>query len=833
MPFGDGGPRFPTAPGSWGFGPHAAAYQHANNIPPPQPGTVMMANTMAFYNGFLFRTTTPTVTPPPTYGLAPPPANPAWFRNNFWRLGAANDVINKLNVNLSPRCLTPTQNYALAADALLRTIQLDMNAVKNSAILNSGATSHFLASTAPATNLVPTTEPIIAHLPNGEHVTPTHTCMLDIPALPAAACHAHIIPNLASHSLISVVTLCNAGCNLAFTKIGCTILYRGCTVLCANKCTRTGLWIIPLAATTPPPPTPTVTPADDLPTAIATNVKATSTAAEYAWFVHQALWFPPAATLLWALERSKELATIPSFSLRLVCNHLPLSTATNKGHMRRHRQGTGSTRSLQPAILDVRRQVDNLHPTKEICAAHNIFCFPALADLSTGTMYTNLPGAFQVCSTKSMQYVFVAYVYDLITILVHAMPSKNDGAMIDAFTEILATLPVRNYHLTLNVMDYECSKAVEVHIHNNKKDIHLSPPHNHWVNAAKRTIAAFKEHFIVGLTTVNKDCPLHLWDEFLPQVELMLNLLHFSCRDPSKSANKEVNGFFNYNKTPITPLGTKGLVYDDPTVRASWAPHGTNAYYVGLAPKHYCCMRFFVSATWQYCIANTWRIFPRHCATPTISPNNVTVLTACDVLRVLDGTLPAMAHNAITLQMAIHNLRTILSPSVPSDDAAPRVGVAPDPRVPVSPRDARVLCPTVSNDPAPPVLYPRDATTSINTTSCACIRGTRFVHQQVTHNNNLFAPLEDDDKPNDHEDDPNSNFTANDITIHADIHTVAPLPRPARPTPIQRTRTACIAPTTCTLCSAITPQVLRSGRTMLLPTQPLAMSPPTPHQPVI
>jgi len=85
MPFGGGGPRFPTAPGSWGFGPHAAAYQCANNIPPPQPGTAMMANTMAFNNAYPFPTATPTTVPPPTsYGFAPPPANanPAWF-NNF------------------------------------------------------------------------------------------------------------------------------------------------------------------------------------------------------------------------------------------------------------------------------------------------------------------------------------------------------------------------------------------------------------------------------------------------------------------------------------------------------------------------------------------------------------------------------------------------------------------------------------------------------------------------------------------------------------------------------------------------------------------------------
>ncbi len=41
-------------------------------------------------------------------------------------------------------------------------------------------------------------------------------------------------------------------------------------------------------------------------------------------------------------------------------------------------------------------------------------------------------------------------------------------------------------------------------------DIHLVPPHNHRVNAAERAITTFKEHFIPGLTTVDKDCPLQL-----------------------------------------------------------------------------------------------------------------------------------------------------------------------------------------------------------------------------------------------------------------------------------------------------------------------------------
>jgi hypothetical protein len=52
----------------------------------------------------------------------------------------------------------------------------------------------------------------------------------------------------------------------------------------------------------------------------------------------------------------------------------------------------------------------------------------------------------------------------------------------------------------------------------------------------------------MGLATVDRNCPLQLRDEFLHQVELTLNLLHFSCHDPSKSANKEVHSPYDFNK---------------------------------------------------------------------------------------------------------------------------------------------------------------------------------------------------------------------------------------------------------------------------------------------
>jgi hypothetical protein len=73
-------------------------------------------------------------------------------------------------------------------------------------------------------------------------------------------------------------------------------------------------------------------------------------------------------------------------------------------------------------------------------------------------------------------------------------------------------------------MDNECSKNAEKHICRKKMDIQLILPHNHQVNMAKRAIATFKEHFVAALATVDMLYPLQLWDKFLPQVEVTLNL---------------------------------------------------------------------------------------------------------------------------------------------------------------------------------------------------------------------------------------------------------------------------------------------------------------------
>ena len=63
-----------------------------------------------------------------------------------------------------------------------------------------------------------------------------------------------------------------------------------------------------------------------------------------------------------------------------------------------------------------------------------------------------------------------------------------------------------------------------------------------------------------------------------------LNMLRIVRRNAKLSAYEEVEGPFDFNKTPMSILGTKGLAYLAPDDRATWQPRGVDAFYTGRKP---------------------------------------------------------------------------------------------------------------------------------------------------------------------------------------------------------------------------------------------------------
>jgi hypothetical protein len=86
-------------------------------------------------------------------------------------------------------------------------------------------------------------------------------------------------------------------------------------------------------------------------------------------------------------------------------------------------------------------------------------------------------------------------------------------------------------------------------------------------DAAERAIRIFKEHFKLGLVTVDPAFPIHLWDRLLPQAEITLSLLFSSRLHPQLSAAAHYHGLIDYNITAFGPTGCKIIAHEKPSQR--------------------------------------------------------------------------------------------------------------------------------------------------------------------------------------------------------------------------------------------------------------------------
>ena len=652
-------------------------------------------------------------------------------------MNSDSNVIRNIDVNTYSTTLYPTQptflpssvpttgpRYAHAAHSLLQTVTLDMDTVKNWAILDSGATSHFLVTDAPTTQRAVATNPLRVKLPNGDNIQSTHTCTIDINALPAAAREGHIIPGLASHSLLSVVKLCNAGCEVTFTKIGCIVKHNGRIVLQGYKCRRTGLWMVPIQPhasgdpTSAPATIPTQMPPMQafLAHEYMANVIPTSSMEELAMYHHQILGSPPPSTLLKAI-RNYQLESFPGLTYELISKNLPPATATDKGHMVRTRQGARSTRNNRQQVLDARLQVDDMNPPQQACNAEDdtMSCYAVLADSIDGTMYSDLTGRFPVQSFSGNQYIFVAYIYKINAILLRPMKNRSDESMVAVFKDIYEYLQLRNLAPKLHVLDNECSKAIKKYIISQNTNIQLVEPHNHRVNAAETAVKTAKYHFISGLATIDVNAPLQLWDQWLAQSQDTLNMMRTSRQNSSISAYEEMEGKFDFNRTPMAPFGTKGLAYLDPDERLTFQTHGVDVYYVARSPFHYRLMKFYDPISRNFRTTGTYKLYPTHCKVPTLSTNDRTIMAAHDIAHELQSKLKDSTTKTVRHARIIQQLNDIMSNTTPS----PRVG-------------------STNEQPSNPSSAPRvrgQASTSNNTTAPDVIRQAPRIHQRQTRNN--------------------------------------------------------------------------------------------------
>ena len=190
-------------------------------------------------------------------------------------------------------------------------------------------------------------------------------------------------------------------------------------------------------------------------------------------------------------------------------------------------------------------------------------------------------------------------------------------------------------------------------------------------------------------------------------------MLRTSRQNNTKTAYEELKGPFDFNKTPLAPLGTKALIYDDPDSRTSWGPQGTEAYYISPALQHYRCIRFFNPETRAFRTSGSYKLYPTHCKHPTTSQADHTLHATNKLYKALKLT-PAKENQLSTQRKLQHikafqDLTNIITNSTP-----PRVEH------------------TNEAPPLGPVTLTRVnvPSTSVNPTSQNTIFKTKLVHQQ-------------------------------------------------------------------------------------------------------
>ena len=423
----------------------------------------------------------------------------------------------------------------------------------------------------------------------------THEAELDLPNLPIEARRVHIVPALQTASLLSMGQLCDAGCIVTFDSKSVAVHRNDELILDGIRTPATGLWHLSLVKTTLD-----IAPATSPPPMLLHHSFAaihSATPAELVAFAHASLFSPALSTLTTALKRGY-LPNFMGLTAKALRKYPPHSVAMVKGHLDQARKNQRSTKKALPSTSPPTDTTDSPDPAlipddpfppsdPGNLRAHH--CYATVFEPATGQIHSDQTGQFVVASSAGNNYILVVYDYDSNSILVEPMRSRTGPCILEAFKIVHNRLVIAGLRPQLHRLDNECSTALKTFLKEEQVDYQLVPPRLHRRNAAERAIRTFKNHFVAGLCSVDKDFPLHLWDKLLPQAEITLNLMRGSRINPKLSAYAQVHGTFDSNRTPLAPPGIRVIAHIKPTERTTWSPHGADGWYTGPALEAYRC----------------------------------------------------------------------------------------------------------------------------------------------------------------------------------------------------------------------------------------------------
>ena len=215
-------------------------------------------------------------------------------------------------------------------------------------------------------------------------------------------------------------------------------------------------------------------------------------------------------------------------------------------------------------------------------------------------------GQSPVGSRSGNYFIMLSYHLDSNVILVKPFQSRHYCHCLAAANCITSRIQKNGHNVDLQILDNKCSTAYKLQIEEKwKSTFQLVSPDKHLRNTAERIIQTFKAHFLSILAGVSSTFPNFLWDKLLPQTELTLNLIRQFNIAPDISAWEHFNSHFNFDATPLAPLGSPIIIHNKPGTRRSWDFCGCKGFTIGPALEYYRCFQVVDATTKSIIISDT------------------------------------------------------------------------------------------------------------------------------------------------------------------------------------------------------------------------------------
>ena len=195
---------------------------------------------------------------------------------------------------------------------------------------------------------------------------------------------------------------------------------------------------------------------------------------------------------------------------------------------------------------------------------------------------------------------------------------------------------------------------------------------------------------------------------------ITLNLLRSSRVNPKLSAYAQIFGIFDFNRTPLAPPGTKVLLHEKPNNRRTWAPRGTDAWYIGPSLEHYRCVRCYNPKTFKERDADTVTYLPTVVPLPKTTTEDFLRQNVSDILDILNDPAPKpfSIERGDSLSNAIAQIAKLLHREAPRPASTPQPK-GPTPKLPSAHIPTPIVQPPRTSQPSLPrrVRFSPPATT--------------------------------------------------------------------------------------------------------------------------